>query len=29
MVGGELYEGDWDNIGTPQQLEELNGRGRA
>lgn len=29
LVGGELYEGDWDNVGTPRQLEELNGRGRA
>ncbi|WUR13667.1 nucleotidyltransferase family protein [[Empedobacter] haloabium] len=26
LVGGELYEGDWDNVGTPQQLEELNGK---
>ncbi|GGY98615.1 N-acetylmuramate alpha-1-phosphate uridylyltransferase MurU [Pseudoduganella plicata] len=25
LIGGEVYEGDWDNIGTPQQLEQLNG----
>jgi MurNAc alpha-1-phosphate uridylyltransferase len=23
-VGGELYEGPWVNVGTVQQLEELN-----
>jgi MurNAc alpha-1-phosphate uridylyltransferase len=25
LIGGEVYEGDWDNIGTPQQLEQING----
>jgi len=29
LIGGEVYEGDWDNIGTPQQLEQLNGGKRA
>jgi MurNAc alpha-1-phosphate uridylyltransferase len=24
QVGGEIYEGDWTNVGTVQQLEELN-----
>jgi MurNAc alpha-1-phosphate uridylyltransferase len=24
LLGGEVYEGDWDNVGTPQQLEQLN-----
>ena len=24
VVGGEVYEGDWDNVGTVQQLEQLN-----
>jgi len=24
QVGGELYEGDWVNVGTVQQLDELN-----
>jgi MurNAc alpha-1-phosphate uridylyltransferase len=24
QLGGEVYEGDWDNVGTPQQLEQLN-----
>jgi MurNAc alpha-1-phosphate uridylyltransferase len=24
LVGGELYEGPWVNVGTVQQLEELN-----
>ncbi len=28
-IGGELYEGDWDNVGTPQQLEQLNAGLRA
>ena len=23
-VGGELYEGDWVNVGTAEQLAELN-----
>ncbi|CAN7606020.1 nucleotidyltransferase family protein [Pseudoduganella sp. LjRoot289] len=25
QVGGELYEGDWVNVGTAEQLNELNG----
>lgn len=25
QVGGELYEGEWVNVGTVQQLDELNG----
>lgn len=25
QVGGEVYEGDWVNVGTVQQLDELNG----
>ena len=32
QLGGEVYEGDWDNIGTPQQLDALNapfGAGRS
>jgi NDP-sugar pyrophosphorylase family protein len=24
LVGGEIYEGDWVNVGTVAQLEELN-----
>jgi len=24
QVGGELYRGDWTDVGTPQRLEELN-----
>jgi len=24
QLGGEVYEGDWNNVGTPQQLDELN-----
>ncbi|QBE64164.1 N-acetylmuramate alpha-1-phosphate uridylyltransferase MurU [Pseudoduganella lutea] len=24
QLGGEVYEGDWDNVGTPAQLEQLN-----
>ncbi|NVE00718.1 N-acetylmuramate alpha-1-phosphate uridylyltransferase MurU [Massilia sp. BJB1822] len=24
LVGGEIYEGEWTNVGTIQQLEELN-----
>jgi len=24
QLGGEVYEGDWDNIGTPAQLDGLN-----
>ncbi len=24
LVGGEVYEGDWDNVGTPDQLDQLN-----
>ena len=24
-VGGEIYPGEWTNVGTPQQLDALNG----
>ena len=24
QVGGEVYEGDWHNVGTVEQLEQLN-----
>jgi MurNAc alpha-1-phosphate uridylyltransferase len=24
QLGGEVYEGDWDNVGTPEQLAKLN-----
>ena len=24
LVGGELYRGDWENVGTPEQLAQLN-----
>jgi NDP-sugar pyrophosphorylase family protein len=23
-IGGELYRGDWHNVGTPEQLAQLN-----
>jgi MurNAc alpha-1-phosphate uridylyltransferase len=29
LVGGELYEGDWCDVGTPQRLRELDDRVRG
>lgn len=28
LVGGEVYHGDWTNVGSAEQLAELNGAGR-